>query len=75
MAMTAIGLNTHLSQLIRHGINPILLRLSCWLVVALVSLTVPYLHIWQGRKDAKVLYEQLGSCAVASSVDKENTIF
>jgi uncharacterized integral membrane protein (TIGR00698 family) len=47
MAMVAIGLNTNLKQLIHNGIKPILLGLSCWLAVALVSLTVQhYLQIW-----------------------------
>lgn len=47
MAMVAIGLNTHLKQLIHNGIKPILLGLSCWLAVALVSLAVQhYLQIW-----------------------------
>lgn len=47
MAMTAIGLNTRPTQLLRHGINPILLGLACWLAVALVSLAVQsYLHMW-----------------------------
>jgi uncharacterized integral membrane protein (TIGR00698 family) len=47
MAMAAIGLNTHLKHLIKNGINPILLGLSCWFAVALVSLTVQqYLQLW-----------------------------
>jgi uncharacterized integral membrane protein (TIGR00698 family) len=47
MAMTAIGLNTRLPQLIRHGVKPILLGLACWLAVALVSLaTQSYIHMW-----------------------------
>jgi len=40
LSMTAIGLNTHLRQLIANGFNPILLGLSCWLAVALVSLAL-----------------------------------
>ena len=47
MAMVAIGLNTHLKQLINNGIKPIILGLSCWIVVALVSLVMQhYLQIW-----------------------------
>lgn len=47
MAMAAIGLNTHLKQLINNGIKPIILGLSCWIVVALASLAMQhYLHIW-----------------------------
>jgi len=40
MAMTAIGLNTHLKKLILNGIKPICLGLCCWLAVASVSLLV-----------------------------------
>ena len=40
MAMSAIGLNTHLKKLIANGFAPILLGLCCWLAVALVSLAV-----------------------------------
>lgn len=40
MAMVAIGLNTHLIKLLRNGIRPILLGLSCWFAVAIVSLVV-----------------------------------
>lgn len=47
MAMVAIGLNTHLKQLIGNGIKPFFLGLSCWIAVAIVSLAVQqYLHIW-----------------------------
>jgi uncharacterized integral membrane protein (TIGR00698 family) len=47
MALTAIGLNTHLKHLISNGIKPILLGLSCWIAVALVSLLAQhYLLIW-----------------------------
>lgn len=42
MAMAAIGLNTHASQLINNGIRPILLGLSCWIAVAVVSLVIQY---------------------------------
>ena len=40
MAMAAIGLNTHLKKLISNGGRPILLGVSCWLVVAIVALVV-----------------------------------
>ncbi|MGF3072959.1 YeiH family protein [Facklamia sp. P12945] len=40
MAMAAIGLNSQLSELIREGKKPILLGLSCWIAISLVSLTV-----------------------------------
>ncbi|SFM13596.1 YeiH family protein [Pelosinus propionicus] len=47
MAMAAIGLNTHLKQLISNGVKPIFLGLSCWIAVAIVSLAVQhYLLIW-----------------------------
>lgn len=47
MAMAAIGLNTHLKQLIHNGIKPILLGLCCWIAVAFTSLAVQhYLQIW-----------------------------
>ena len=47
MAMTAIGLNTRPAQLVRHGINPVILGLACWVSVALVSLAVQaLLHMW-----------------------------
>jgi uncharacterized integral membrane protein (TIGR00698 family) len=47
MALAAIGLNTHLKQLISHGMKPIVLGLSCWLAVALVSLAVQHgLQMW-----------------------------
>ena len=42
LAMTAIGLNTHLRQLIANGIKPILLGFSCWLAVAFVSLAMQH---------------------------------
>lgn len=46
-AMCAIGLNTHLRQLIKNGIQPILLGLSCWAAVALVSLFIQrYMGLW-----------------------------
>lgn len=43
MAMSAIGLNSHLAQLIRNGVHPILLGLSCWVTIAAVSLLSQYL--------------------------------
>ena len=47
LAMTAIGLNTHLKKLLANGFKPILLGLACWLVVALVSLGMQqYLQLW-----------------------------
>ena len=47
LAMTAIGLNTHLKQLLANGFKPILLGLACWLAVALVSLGLQqYLQLW-----------------------------
>ena len=47
MAMTAIGLNTHLKKLISHGFKPIFLGFCCWLAVASVSLLVQALiKIW-----------------------------
>lgn len=42
MAMTAIGLNTNPRQLISNGVRPILLGLSCWIAVAIVSLAIQY---------------------------------
>lgn len=47
MAMSAIGLNTHLKKLISNGYKPILLGLSCWVAVASVSLMVQsLLKLW-----------------------------
>ncbi len=46
MAMVAIGLGTKIKDLLSHGVKPILLGLSCWACVALVSLLVQrLLHI------------------------------
>ncbi|MFR8761666.1 MAG: YeiH family protein [Megasphaera lornae] len=42
MAMTAIGLRTHLLGLIRNGLRPIILGLLCWFGVASVSLIVQH---------------------------------
>jgi uncharacterized integral membrane protein (TIGR00698 family) len=39
-AMAAIGLNTNFKKLIKNGLKPIALGLSCWFVVAVVSLVV-----------------------------------
>ena len=47
MAMAAIGLNTPLHQLTSSGVKPILLGLSCWLAVSVVSvISQHYLAIW-----------------------------
>ena len=40
MAMSAIGLNTDIKELVSNAIKPILLGVSCWFVVAAVSLIV-----------------------------------
>jgi len=40
MAMGAIGLNTNIKKLISNGAKPLLLGVSCWFVVAVVSLIV-----------------------------------
>lgn len=40
MAMAAIGLKTHLGKLIKNGIRPLLLGLSCWAVLSLTSIIV-----------------------------------
>ncbi len=42
MAMTGIGLNTNLKKLLTNGLKPIFLGLSCWFMVAAVSLVVQY---------------------------------
>lgn len=42
MAMSAIGLNTHVKKLIANGLKPILLGLCCWFVVAAISLIVQF---------------------------------
>lgn len=42
MAMTAIGLNTKINELIRNGVRPIILGLSCWFAVAVVSIICQY---------------------------------
>lgn len=38
MAMACIGLNTDLPKLLRNGMRPLLLGLTCWVVLAAVSL-------------------------------------
>lgn len=45
VAMSAIGLNTHIKNLVTNGLRPILLGLCCWVVVAIVSLITQ--HIFQ----------------------------
>lgn len=42
MAMAAIGLNTNVKLLINNGINPLLLGLSCWIAIAVVSIVAQY---------------------------------
>lgn len=42
LAMSAIGLNTNLKQLVQNGLRPILLGLACWIAVAVVSLIVQH---------------------------------
>ena len=47
MAMSAIGLNTNLANLIRKGGKPILVGFSCWVCIAGVSLLMQkVLGIW-----------------------------
>jgi len=46
-AMTAVGLSIDLRQMASNGIRPVLLGLTCWASVALVSLGVQYyLELW-----------------------------
>ncbi|MCM1506749.1 MAG: putative sulfate exporter family transporter [Ruminococcus flavefaciens] len=40
MAMCAIGLNTNIVKLIKNGKKPIILGLSCWVMITLVSVGV-----------------------------------
>ncbi|NLL35964.1 MAG: YeiH family putative sulfate export transporter [Fretibacterium sp.] len=42
VAMSAIGLNTHLGKLLANGLKPILLGLVCWVNLAIVSLIVQH---------------------------------
>lgn len=47
MAMTAIGLNSNMVQLVKKGGKPILLGLSCWIGITAVSLLLQHvLGIW-----------------------------
>ena len=43
LAMAAIGLNTDIVKLIRTGGKPLLLGLSCWIMITLVSLLMQHL--------------------------------
>lgn len=43
MAMSAIGLNTNLVQLVKNGARPILLGLICWIVLSLASLGLQFI--------------------------------
>ena len=42
MAMAAIGLNTNLIDLVKHGWRPVVLGFSCWAILAVTSLAVQY---------------------------------
>lgn len=42
MAMCAIGLNTNIVELIKKGGKPILMGLSCWTMITIVSIAVQY---------------------------------
>ena len=44
LAMCAIGLNTRLMELLRHGLAPIALGFCCWVAVACMSLLVQYVN-------------------------------
>ena len=47
MAMGAIGFNTDIVKLIKSGGRPILLGMSCWLGITIVSLGMQHvMHIW-----------------------------
>ena len=47
MAMAAIGFNTNIVKLVRTGGKPILMGLTCWVAIALVSLGMQHLlGIW-----------------------------
>ena len=47
MAMGAIGFNTYIVKLIKSGGRPILLGMSCWLGITIVSLGMQHvMHIW-----------------------------
>lgn len=43
MAMAAIGLNTDMIRLVRTGGKPLLLGLSCWIAISVVSLLMQHL--------------------------------
>jgi uncharacterized integral membrane protein (TIGR00698 family) len=40
MAMAGIGLNTNIIKLVKNGLRPILLGMSCWLILAVTSILV-----------------------------------
>lgn len=42
VAMVGIGLNTHLGQLLKNGIRPIIMGAVCWFVLAIVALIVQH---------------------------------
>ena len=47
MAMAAIGFNTDIVKLIKSGGRPILLGMSCWLGITIVSVGMQHvMHIW-----------------------------
>ncbi len=47
MAMAAIGFNTDIVKLIKSGLKPILLGLTCWVGITLLTLLMQYfMHIW-----------------------------
>lgn len=47
MAMGAIGLNTDVVKLVKSGGRPILLGMSCWIGITIVSLGMQHvMHIW-----------------------------
>ena len=43
LAMAAIGLNTNVVRLVRSGLRPILLGLTCWVAIAFVSIGVQHI--------------------------------
>lgn len=47
MAMGAIGFHSDIVKLVKSGGRPILLGMSCWIGITLVSLTIQHLmHLW-----------------------------
>lgn len=40
VAMVGIGLNTHLIQLLKNGLRPIIMGAICWIVLSIISLIV-----------------------------------